>query len=71
MIYDLVARYLNAGQEQTEQIGQARDVLECSALVRDFILNNDLGAGEWLAGEVYADGELVTRLAYNGRAYRK
>lgn len=71
MIYDLVARYLNGGQEQAEPIGQARGVLECSTLVRAFILNNELGAGEWIAGEVYADNELITRLAYNGQTYGK
>ena len=41
MIYDLVARYLDGGQEQAELIGQARGVLECSTLVRAFILNNE------------------------------
>lgn len=70
MIYDLVARYLDGGQEQAELIGQAWGVLECSTLVRAFILNNELGARDWVAGEVYADGELITRLAYNGQIYK-
>lgn len=68
MIYDLVCRYVDAGKEQTEPAVPARSLQECAALVRAFILNNDLGAGEWIAGEVYNGSELVARLAYNGQA---
>lgn len=68
MIYSVVFRYLDAGREQAERSGPARDLPECSAFVRAFVLNSGLGAGEWIAGEVYAGDELVARLAYNGRA---
>lgn len=68
MIYNLICRYLNAGKERTEPGIPAGSLLECSALVRAFILSNDLGAGEWIAGEVYDGKELVAKLAYNGRA---
>lgn len=68
MIYNLVCRYLDAGKERAESAIPAENLLECSALVRAFILNNDLGAGEWIAGEVYDGKELVAKLAYNGRA---
>ncbi len=67
MIYNLVCRYLDAGKERAESAVSARSLSECSALVRAFILNNDLGAGEWIAGEVYDGKGLVAKLAYNGR----
>lgn len=67
MIYNLVCRYLDAGKETAESAVSAKGLSECSALVRAFILNNDLGAGEWIAGEVYDGQELVAKLAYNGR----
>lgn len=67
MIYNLICRYLDAGKEQTEQGVLACSLQECVALVRACILNNDLGAGEWIAGEVYDGEKLVARLAYNGR----
>ena len=68
MIYKLICRYLDAGKERAEAAVPAGSLSECSALVRAFILNNDLGAGEWIAGEVYDGKELVAKLAYNGRA---
>ena len=68
MIYKLVCRYLDAGREQAEPGVRARSLQECAAFVRAFILNNDLGAGEWIAGEVYDGDKLVAKLAYNGRA---
>ena len=67
MIYNLVCRYLDAGKERAESAVSARSLSECSALVRAFILNNDLGAGAWIAGEVYDGKGLVAKLAYNGR----
>lgn len=68
MIYNLVCRYIDAGRERTEPAVPARSLQECTALVRACICNNDLGAGEWIAGEVYDGKELVAKLAYNGRA---
>lgn len=68
MIYNQICRYLDAGKERTEPGVPARSLSECSVFVRAFILNNHLGAGEWIAGEVYDGKELVTKLAYNGRA---
>lgn len=68
MIYNLVCRYVGAGKEQASPAIPASSLPECSTLVRAFILNSGLGAGDWIAGEVYDGPELVARLAYNGRA---
>lgn len=68
MIYNLICRYLDAGSERTEPNIPVQSLQECAALVRACILNNDLGAGEWIAGEVYDGEKLVAKLAYNGRA---
>ena len=68
MIYKLICRYLDAGKERVEAAVPAGSLSECSVFVRAFILNNDLGAGEWIAGEVCDGKELVAKLAYNGYA---
>lgn len=67
MIYSLICRYFDAGRERTEPGIPAQSLHECAALVRACVLNNDLGAGEWIAGEVYDGDKLVVKLAYNGR----
>ncbi len=61
MIYRLVMRQLDA--EEEVEVSRLDD---CPAAVRAFILNNDLSADDWIAGEVYLDGALVERLAFNG-----
>lgn len=65
MKYDLLVRYMDAGCACEESLPE---VAEPSQAVRAFALNNDLAASDWLACEVYAPtGELVGKLAYNGR----
>lgn len=65
MKYDLLVRYMDAGRACEER---PPEVAEPSQAVRAFVLNNDLAASDWLACEVYAPtGELVGKLAYNGR----
>ena len=65
MKYDLLVRYMDAGRACEERL---HEVAEPSQAVRAFALNNDLAASDWLTCEVYAPtGELVGKLAYNGR----
>ena len=65
MKYDLLVRYMDADQAREERL---HEVAEPPQAVRAFALNNDLAASDWLAREVYAPtGELVEKLAYNGR----
>lgn len=65
MKYDLLVRYMDAGQVREERL---REVVEPAQAVRAFALNSDLAASDWLACEVHAPtGELVEKLAYNGR----
>lgn len=65
MKYDLLVRYMDAGRVCEERL---RDVAEPPQAARALALNNDLAASDWLACEVYAPtGELVEKLAYNGR----
>lgn len=61
MIYRVVFRQLN-----TEEETVTHDLACCSQLVRNFIINNDISADDWLAGEVYAGDELISRIAFNG-----
>lgn len=65
MKYDLLVRYMDAGRVCEERL---HGVAEPTQAARAFALNNDLAASNWLACEVYAPtGELVEKLAYNGR----
>lgn len=62
MTYKLVMRQLSAEDEI-----EAARFEDCPALVRAFILNNDLSADDWIAGEVYQGDQLLMRLAFNGK----
>lgn len=62
MTYKVVMRQLDAEDEI-----EASRLEDCPALVRAFILNNDLSADDWVAGEVYQGDRLLARLAFNGR----
>lgn len=68
MTYELIFRYYNAGRECTERV---QTTLDFAQTVRNFTLNNDLTASDWIACEAYGPrGELLTRLAYNGAEYK-
>lgn len=62
MTYRLVMRQFDAEDEI-----KATRLEDCPALVRAFILNNDLSADDWIAGEVYQGDQLLMRLAFNGK----
>ena len=62
MTYRLVMRQFDAEDEI-----KATRLEDCPTLVRSFILNNDLSADDWIAGEVYQGDRLLVRLAFNGR----
>ena len=62
MTYRLVMRQLDAEEEI-----EASRLEDCPALVRAFILSNDLSADDWIAGEVYQGDRLLTCLAFNGK----
>ena len=65
MKYDLLVRYMDAGRVCEERL---HEVAEPAQAARAFALNNDLTASDWIACEVYMPtGELVEKLAYNGR----
>ena len=43
---------------------------EASEAVGKFILDNDLGAGNWAGGDVFnKEGKVIARISYNGRAW--
>lgn len=65
MKYDLLVRYMDAGRVCEERL---HEVAEPAQAARAFALNNDLTASDWIACEAYTPtGELVVKLAYNGR----
>ena len=69
MSYDLIFRYLDAetGQALTEKAAPVKSLVDCAPCVRAFVLNYDLAASQWIAGEVFDEtGDLISRLAYNG-----
>lgn len=64
MTYELIFRYYDAGRECAERV---QTMLDLSQAVRNFTLNNDLVASDWITCEVYGPrGKLLTHLAYNG-----
>lgn len=68
MTYELIFRYYDAGCECAERI---QTTLGLPQTVRNFTLNNNLAASDWIACEVYGpQGELLTRLSYNGTEYK-
>lgn len=68
MIYELLIRYLVAGEEHTERVQTS---VEPTLAVRAFTLNNDLASRDWLSCEVYDDqGKRLASLAYNGQPYK-
>lgn len=62
MTYRLIMRQLDAEDEL-----EAARFEDCPALVRAFILNNNLSADDWIAGEVYQGDQMLARLAFNGK----
>lgn len=45
-------------------------VAEASTVCRQFIADNELGGGNWSGGEIQdADGKVIARISYNGRAW--
>lgn len=62
------------GQDPTKPLvqtqgAQADTIEELSKKVREFIEENNLGAGNWTGGEVYevATNKVIGRISYNGR----
>lgn len=49
----------------------ADSVEECQRLVREYIENNSLGAGNWNGGRVFENGMRVGYISYNGRYWEK
>lgn len=65
MKYNLLVRYMDAGQQREERL---YDVVEPTAAIRVFTLNNDIAASAWISCEVYAPNEeRIANLAYNGK----
>lgn len=62
MIYRVIMRQLDTVDEL-----EAENLSDCPALVRAYILNNDVSSSNWIAGEVYLGDTLIERLAFNGR----
>ncbi len=68
MAYKIVFRYVENGEERAEQ---ASVKVNPASAVRAFIINNDLTANDWIAGDVYTDTDkLEASLAFNGRPYK-
>jgi hypothetical protein len=44
---------------------------ECQKAVRNYIMENDLGSGNWTGGKVYKDGKQIGYISYNGRYWEK
>ena len=54
-----------------KDIAVADSIEECQRLVRNYIENNCLGAGNWTGGRVFENGVRVGYISYNGRYWEK
>lgn len=51
-----------------DQMLVCSSIEDCQDCVRDYIEDNDLGAGNWAGGDVYEHlGKLIGHISYNGR----
>ena len=49
----------------------ADTIEQCQDIVRRYIAEHDLGAGNWTGGAVYEDGVQIGQISYNGRYWPK
>ena len=54
-----------------KDIAVADSIEECQRLVRNYIEDNCLGAGNWTGGRVFENGVRVGYISYNGRYWKK
>ena len=54
-----------------KDIAVADSIEECQRLVRNYIEDNCLGAGNWTGGRVFENGVRVGYISYNGRYWEK
>ena len=48
---------------------RTRTLREAASLCRAYISEYELGAGNWIGGDVTENGVLVARISYNGRIW--
>ena len=49
------------------RIAKATSINECQRIVREYIEDNDLGAGNWTGGNVFKGKKKIGYISYNGR----
>lgn len=52
-------------------IAKCNSIEECQKVVEKYIDDNLLGAGNWTGGKVFKGNELIGRISYNGRFWKK
>lgn len=53
-----------------KNITVANSIEECQMLVKKYIEDNFLGAGNWTGGKVFENGVMIGRISYNGRYWK-
>lgn len=64
--YESDAEALRAATAQRVQV---KDLAEAAQVCRQYIEDNDLGAGHWSGGQVFEGDREVARVSYNGRLW--
>ena len=54
-----------------KDIAVADSIKGCQKLVREYIEDNSLGAGNWTGGRVFKNGMRVAYISYNGKYWKK
>ncbi len=60
-------QFIDSGVLAPTQIRSGGSIDECQKAVRAYIEEYNLGAGNWVGGEVRTGGRILGRISYNGR----
>ena len=59
------------GKKVEAQVVECNSIEECQLSAQKYILDNDLGGGNWESAIIFEDGAYVGYLSYNGRFWPK
>jgi hypothetical protein len=55
---------------EPNKVVKIKSLEQASVLCEKFIMNNDLGSGNWSGGDIKENGRVIARVSYNGRVWK-
>lgn len=65
---DIAGGYWSEHRPANKQVS-VKSFAEAATLCREYIHDNELGAGNWAGGQVFKGTQQVARISYNGRVW--